>query len=37
MPIYDKGTLTDRARRRGFPAAAFEKMTRLTEILRLPK
>jgi predicted nucleotidyltransferase component of viral defense system len=34
MPIYDKAILTDRARRLGFLTAPFEKMTRLTEILR---
>jgi predicted nucleotidyltransferase component of viral defense system len=34
MPIYDKATLTDRVRRLDFLTAPFEKMTRLTEILR---
>jgi predicted nucleotidyltransferase component of viral defense system len=34
MPTYDRVVLTEQARRLGFPAAPFEKMTRLTEILR---
>jgi predicted nucleotidyltransferase component of viral defense system len=34
MPIYNKIVLTDQARQLGFIAAPFEKMTRLTEILR---
>ena len=34
MPTYDKVVLTEQARRLGFVTASFEKMTRLTEILR---
>jgi predicted nucleotidyltransferase component of viral defense system len=34
MPTYDKVVLTEQARRLGFITAPFEKMTRLTEILR---
>jgi len=34
MPKYDKTVLTEQARRLGFITASFEKMTRLTEILR---
>ena len=34
MPKYDKTVLTEQARRLGFITAPFEKMTRLTEILR---
>jgi predicted nucleotidyltransferase component of viral defense system len=34
MPTYDRVVLTEQARRLGFPAAPFEKTTRLTEILR---
>ena len=34
MPTYDKAVLTEQARRLGFITAPFEKMTRLTEILR---
>ena len=34
MPIYDKAVLTEQARQLGFLTAPFEKMTRLTEILR---
>jgi predicted nucleotidyltransferase component of viral defense system len=34
MPMYDKGLLTERARRLGFQTGAFEKVCRLTEILR---
>jgi len=34
MPTYDKAVLTEQARQLGFITAPFEKMTRLTEILR---
>jgi hypothetical protein len=34
MPTFDKAVLTEQARRLGFLTAPFEKMTRLTEILR---
>jgi len=34
MPKYDKNTLTEQARKLGFVTTTFEKMTRLTEILR---
>ena len=34
MPIYNKVLMTEQARRLGFLTATFEKMTRLTEILR---
>ena len=34
MSIYDKAVLTEQARQLGFITALFEKMTRLTEILR---
>jgi len=34
MPTYDKVVLTEQARSLGFLTAPFEKMTRLTEILR---
>jgi len=34
MPTYDKTVLAEQSRRLGFLAAPFEKMTRLTEILR---
>ena len=35
MPMYDKAILTQRARHLGFQTAPFEKMTRLTEVLRM--
>ncbi|MCL1810161.1 MAG: nucleotidyl transferase AbiEii/AbiGii toxin family protein [Clostridiales bacterium] len=34
MPTYDKAVLTEQARQLGFLTAPFEKMTRLTDILR---
>jgi len=34
MPTYDKSILTEQARRLGFITSSFEKMMRLTEILR---
>ena len=34
MPIYNKAVLTEQARALGFLTAPFEKMTRLTDILR---
>jgi len=34
MPIYDKATLTEQARRLSFLTSPYEKMTRLTEVLR---
>ncbi len=34
MPIYDKSVLAGQARRLGFQASSFEKVSRLTEILR---
>ena len=34
MPTFDKAILTEQARWLGFLTAPFEKMTRLTEILR---
>ncbi|MDR0324925.1 MAG: nucleotidyl transferase AbiEii/AbiGii toxin family protein [Oscillospiraceae bacterium] len=34
MPMYDKVILTEQARQLGFITASFEKMSRLTEVLR---
>ncbi len=34
MPSYDKVVLTEQARRLGFQTSSFEKVSRLTEILR---
>ena len=34
MPTYDKALFTAQAKRLGFLTAPFEKMSRLTEILR---
>ena len=34
MPTYDKAVLSEQAHRLGFITAPFEKMTRLTEVLR---
>jgi predicted nucleotidyltransferase component of viral defense system len=34
MPMYDKIVLTEQARQLGFITASFEKMSRLTEVLR---